>query len=130
MSRCGGVAHWQLAALLAALLARAPTAPLHLPLCRFSLCELPTLLLSAGHVDPTWRSDAWFGCTFALTRIAWFAALALPLVLAGTNFAQRFAVCVIFPVHVYWLVQWARGYARRHSAARRQPAVEIEPHAE
>ena len=50
----------------------------------FSLCEVPTLILALGHIEPSLRNDYAFGVVFALTRLLYFGLVSIFLWLATT----------------------------------------------
>ena len=75
----------------------------------FMLEELPTILLSVGSYNHTYRSDLLFGITFFLTRIVFHVFLIYNLYRNNCMLVFNFAVCVLF-LHIYWFHGWIKKY--------------------
>eukprot|EP00049_Salpingoeca_infusionum_P020304 m.363779 g.363779 ORF g.363779 m.363779 type:complete len:248 (+) comp24184_c0_seq1:207-950(+) len=76
--------------------------------------EIPTIVLSLGHLYPPWRSDLLFGCLFFLTRICFHAWYLAQLTLAWLYYDHpsttiALVSCVaVFILHSWWFSKWLR----------------------
>jgi hypothetical protein len=88
------------------------------------ICELPTLLLGLGAINPAWRSDLPMGLAFAATRICWFGALCGVTIANEPPLAPRpiFAY-LVFALHAHWFRGWIRSYGKRRRALREAAAA-------
>ena len=82
----------------------------------FFILELPSAVRAWGTMVPAWRSDAWFGATFAALRVAlpFYNMIALrehmPLWLWPFIVAMQ-------AMHCYWFYRWTHGQIRRMRAS-------------
>jgi len=100
----------------------AGTAPAFLALA--AVCEVPTLMLSAGTIAPRLRcSDAAFGAAFLATRVAYCVFFLAAVLRLSPRPAPRDALlgalAPALALHCFWFVSWARGAARRSRGAAR-----------
>lgn len=88
------------------------------------ICELPTLLLGLGAINPRWRSDLPMGVAFVATRLGWFGALCGVILANEPPLDPRpiFAY-LVFALHAHWFRGWIRSYGRRRRALREAAAA-------
>ncbi|KAI3635780.1 hypothetical protein MIR68_006418 [Amoeboaphelidium protococcarum] len=87
-----------------------------------AVMELPTLVLSLGHVWKSLRNDKIFGFTFFSTRILFhgcmiykFYNLKLPI-----DGPWWLIVAGIYPLHLYWFNGWVRQQTRLVTKVKQQ----------
>ncbi|KAI3633333.1 hypothetical protein MIR68_008280 [Amoeboaphelidium protococcarum] len=87
-----------------------------------AVMELPTLVLSLGHVWKSLRNDKIFGFTFFSTRILFhgcmiykFYYLKLPI-----DGPWWLIVAGIYPLHLYWFNGWVRQQTRLVTKVKQQ----------
>jgi hypothetical protein len=88
------------------------------------ILEVPSILLSRGHINPAWRSDWGFGLLFFLTRVVFhgymltviypgeLAVSQLGTIYTGTYVAFGAGV-LAWILHMHWFSAWIRGQWKR-----------------
>jgi hypothetical protein len=82
-----------------------------IPACLTFFEEIPTVVLSLGHVYPQYRNDAIFGISFFFIRIVYHGYLVGVILVA-----KRLQPLLLYPsylamlMHLYWFFTWFRKY--------------------
>lgn len=71
--------------------------------------EVPTVILSLGSFDKTYRSDKLFGVTFFIFRILFHICM---MWYFRNNTLIRNLSIPIFFLHVYWFYKWTKKYSK------------------
>lgn len=93
--------------------------------CLCAVMELPTAILALGTISPArFRSDAWFGFTFFLTRIflhvcfiVAYAKEGNRTILVEGSYIPSVVLACAFPMHAMWFTNYIKGVLRRSKRA-------------
>lgn len=78
----------------------------------FFILELPSAVRAWGTMVPAWRSDAWFGATFATLRVGFPFYIMVVLRRSLPLWLWPFIVAAQ-TMHCYWFYRWTVGQMRR-----------------
>lgn len=94
--------------------------------------KIPTFILGFMTLYPELRSNVVFAVTFFLTRILFHIALGVSYFLqdnrtqaTGGSYVPSLLLVSIFPLHAMWFYGCIKGFFRRASKSKRQPAPTI-----
>jgi hypothetical protein len=93
-----------------------------------TLEEIPTFLLSLGTVFPACRTDAGFGITFFLFRIAYHIYVGAAAFYADVSIVPKVLVLLTLTLHAFWFSSWVSSYGKykTKALAARSPPKEKE----
>ena len=84
------------------------------PFCVMTILELPTFVLSLGHLNTSWRRDMWFGATFFLTRILYHAVMIHRFYWTFPYGGWWMVLVAAMPMHLHWFGGWIRQQHRKY----------------
>ena len=77
----------------------------------FLLSEIPTMLMSFGHLDKRYRTDALFGLSYLFVRVLYHGYL---LVLFLENWTPGWSLVIgTLVMHLHWFRQWVSSQLRK-----------------
>lgn len=97
------------------------------PFLMMTILELPTLVLSVGHIWPHLRHDWLFGLTFFSTRILFHALMIRQFYYTFPYAGWWIALVVALPLHLHWFYLWVTQQKRKYKdrmVALKQAAME------
>ncbi len=82
-----------------------------IPACLTFFEEIPTFILSIGHINPQYRNDAIFGFSFFLIRIIYHGYLVGVILVAETlQPLLLYPSLLAMSLHIYWFYTWLIKY--------------------